>query len=183
MRLRLQATEPLVPVFNAATASVLWENGRNDEAIAILKTLPAEGGQLAELYALMGRYSEAADALREIPPGLYPPGAVEEAIRLLSTAPMDAASPRANLSKTALGFVYLYVGAPDRFLSYYENLADAGFLGVPDASHLWAPSYAPVRKTERFKAYVRKIGLVDYWKARGWPEFCHPLGATDFACD
>ena len=28
----------------------------------------------------------------------------------------------------------------------------------------------PVRKTERFKAYARKSGLVDYWRARGWPD-------------
>ena len=46
-----------------------------------------------------------------------------------------------------------------------------------------APSYAPVRKTERFKAYVRKAGLVDYWRARGWPDLCRPMGADDFVCD
>jgi hypothetical protein len=39
---------------------------------------------------------------------------------------------------------------------------------------LWVPAYAPARKTERFKAYVRKVGFVDYWRARGWSEFCHP---------
>ena len=48
---------------------------------------------------------------------------------------------------------------------------------------LWAPSYAPVRKTERFKAFVRAAGMVDYWRAKGWPDLCHPIGADDFACD
>ena len=48
---------------------------------------------------------------------------------------------------------------------------------------LWTSAYAPVRKTERFKAYVRKAGMVDYWKARGWPGLCHPMGADDFVCD
>ena len=43
--------------------------------------------------------------------------------------------------------------------------------------------YAPVRKTERFKAYVRKIGMVDYWRARGWPDLCRSMGADDFVCD
>jgi hypothetical protein len=35
---------------------------------------------------------------------------------------------------------------------------------------------APVRKTEHFKALARNNGLVDYWRERGWPEFCRPDG-------
>jgi hypothetical protein len=50
-------------------------------------------------------------------------------------------------------------------------------------SSLWLPAYAPLRKTERFKAYARKVGLVDYWRARGWPDLCRPMGADDFVCD
>jgi hypothetical protein len=30
---------------------------------------------------------------------------------------------------------------------------------------------------------MRKAGLVDFWRARGWPEFCHPTAAEDFVCD
>jgi hypothetical protein len=30
---------------------------------------------------------------------------------------------------------------------------------------------------------VREAGLVDYWKARGWPDLCRPIGANDFECD
>ena len=48
---------------------------------------------------------------------------------------------------------------------------------------LWHPSYAPVRKTERFKTFVRQTGLVEYWRARGWPEFCHPTIGDDFVCE
>jgi len=48
---------------------------------------------------------------------------------------------------------------------------------------LWSPPYGPVRKTERFESYVRKAGMVEYWKARGWPDLCRPLGASDFVCD
>ena len=43
-------------------------------------------------------------------------------------------------------------------------------------------SYAAVRKTERFKKFAGKAGLVEYWRAKGWPALCHPAGATDFAC-
>jgi len=42
---------------------------------------------------------------------------------------------------------------------------------------------ASVRNTERFKTLVRNAGMVDYWRARGWPDFCKPVGANDFACE
>jgi hypothetical protein len=45
------------------------------------------------------------------------------------------------------------------------------------------PTYAAVRKTERFKKVVRDLGLVEYWGARGWPAQCRPAGANDFSCD
>jgi hypothetical protein len=32
-------------------------------------------------------------------------------------------------------------------------------------------------------AAVRKIGLIASWKARGWPDLCHPFGAEDFVCE
>jgi hypothetical protein len=41
---------------------------------------------------------------------------------------------------------------------------------------------ALLRKTERFKALVRQFGLVDFWRARGWPDLCRPTGADDFVC-
>jgi hypothetical protein len=38
-----------------------------------------------------------------------------------------------------------------------------------------------VRKTERFKAYVRKAGYVDYWKARVCPLKCGLASAPEMA--
>ena len=51
------------------------------------------------------------------------------------------------------------------------------------AIDLWHPSYTTVRKTERFKSYARKAGILEYWKAKGWPDLCRPMGADDFVCD
>ena len=45
------------------------------------------------------------------------------------------------------------------------------------------PDFAPARRTERFKALMRKNGLVDYWRANGWPDLCHPTTGDDFICD
>jgi hypothetical protein len=79
-----------------------------------------------------------------------------------------------------LGFIYLYVGAPERMLEFPEKAREEGAFMVPT---VWGQTAAPLRKTERFKALVRKVGLVDYWRARGWPDLCRPMGANDFVCD
>jgi hypothetical protein len=36
---------------------------------------------------------------------------------------------------------------------------------------------------ERFKAFTRKAGYVDYWRAKGWPDLCQTVGTDDFARD
>jgi len=27
------------------------------------------------------------------------------------------------------------------------------------------------------------MSLANYWRARGWPALCRPVGADDFVCD
>jgi hypothetical protein len=48
---------------------------------------------------------------------------------------------------------------------------------------VWGPQFAELRKTQRFKAFVRDAGFVTYWRVRGWPDLCRPVGADDFECD
>ena len=67
-------------------------------------------------------------------------------------------------------------------LQAYERAAEIGHISS-DRAYIWHPAYSPVRKTERFKALMRKVGYVDYWRAKGWPEFCRPVGADDFECE
>jgi TolB-like protein/Tfp pilus assembly protein PilF len=186
IRQQLRALEPFVPVFNSNLGQLLWVNGQNDAAITMLKALPAgdpaRGRELARVHSAMGHYSEAADALAEIPSQTYLPGTLESAIRIIRTAPEIADSPQ-NLPRIGiLGFVYLHIGAPTRALEYFERNVGAGYFGV-NFFVLWHPSYAPMRKTERFKALMRDAGLVEYWRARGWPDLCRPVGADDFVCD
>jgi hypothetical protein len=65
----------------------------------------------------------------------------------------------------------------------YEDGLAGGVPLIQSFVLLWHPSYAPVRKTERFKAHVRAFGLVDYWRTKGWPDLCRPVGADDFECN
>ena len=183
LRRRLRAMEPFVPVFNVFTAQILWLNGLDDEAIAMLKALPPNTAfaatSLAEIHAAAGRYEEAAEALLTTPPGFYRSGIVEAATALLRTAPTHAPSPQGLPKLGQLSFVYLYVGAPERALEPAED----GDPDAPTAMLLWHPSAVAARKTERFRTLVHKTGMVDFWRARGWPELCRPNGPDDFICN
>ena len=48
---------------------------------------------------------------------------------------------------------------------------------------LWQPVLGAARKTKAFKAIVRDLGLVDYWRSSGtWGDFARPVGEDDFEC-
>jgi TolB-like protein len=183
---KLTSIEPFVPVYGSNLAELRWINGQTEAAIARLKTMPRGRGAalLARIYAATGRDPEAVDTLRMIPPGIYPDGMLENAVRLMSTGPTDAGSPQTLSAMNAeLNFVYLHVGALGRILQPLENNIAAGHQSPFDVAFVWEPSFAPLRKTERFKAFAREYGLVEYWRAKGWPWACHPKDGDDFVCD
>jgi TolB-like protein len=171
--------------FNASVH--YWMNGENDAAIALLGALPVNfferAPYLAHIYAVAGRYRDAVDVLNGTPIGVFLPGTVEAAITVLRTAPARATSPQSLARLGWLGFAYLSVGAPDRVLEFYEAAAQGGYAVAVYYAALWHPAYAVVRKTERFRTFVRNAGLVEYWRAKGWPDLCHPVGADDFVCE
>jgi TolB-like protein/DNA-binding SARP family transcriptional activator len=187
IREKLRTLEPFVPVYNYITASIMLIDGQSKAAIPILEALPAaqaRNAALAHAYATEGRYREAADTILAIKGGNWDRAAVEEAARLIRSVPTKVKAPEIlPVFDQELSFVYLYIGAPDRVLDYQERqVARYPNLGSSQVRYLWSPDFAPVRKTERFKTFVRKMGFLEYWRARGWPDLCHPIGADDFAC-
>jgi len=106
------------------------------------------------------------------------------AARLLRAAPAKVAGvdtlPRLGAN---LDWVYLYVDAPERAIQTQEFGLEMGFVAPVSLASVWHASYAHLRKTERFKAFVRALGFDDYWRAKGWPEFCHPVTGNDFECN
>jgi tetratricopeptide (TPR) repeat protein len=185
VRERLRALEPLVPIYNQATARIMLANGQIDASIPILEPDLSTGGPrnvyLAEAYAIKGRFADAADTLLRITTQIDR-RSVEDAARLLRSAPSVTDQPAKLPALVAeLGFVYAYTGAPERVLEYPEQAVKEGdFVTI---GTVWHPTSASLRKTERFKALMRNAGLVDYWRARGWPDLCRPMGADDFVCD
>jgi TolB-like protein/DNA-binding SARP family transcriptional activator len=190
---RIRALEPYVPTWNMDAAEILWENERYDTAIKIMKSLierPTVPASLAMMYASLGRYNDAADVLetalndgRSKFPGWE--NQWDTAAALLRIAPAKAVLRQNPPRLQRASFAYLYVGAPDHALDYYEDTIKSGLIGGQGNlfGYLWHASYAPIRKTERFKAFLRNAGIVDYWQQRRWPDLCRPKGADDFVCD
>jgi len=171
MRERLMRIEPLAGLYTANYEAMLWADGQDDALNARLREPPPSSGFLATflggMYAAQGRYAEAAERLLRAVP--------------ISRAAGSAQSlPRLGLE---LDFVYVHVGAPELVMQAYEDALAGGVPAFGDYVLLWHPSYAPVRKTERFKAYVRRAGLVEYWRAKGWSKFCKPTTGDDFECE
>jgi hypothetical protein len=54
--------------------------------------------------------------------------------------------------------------------------------GAVDEGLLWRPAMSEVRKLSGFKDLVRREGLVDYWRVKGWPDLCRPATGDDFEC-
>ena len=189
---RLRALEPFVPTWNEDGAEILWENEQYDSAIKIMKGLverPTGPTSLAMMYASVGRYTDAAEVLEAaLKDGRNKlPGWETEwhtAASLLRMAPAKAVVAQNPARLQRASFVYLYVGASDHALDYYEDTIKSGLIGGQgnNFGYLWHASYAPVRKTERFKTFLRNAGIVDYWRQRGWPDLCRPTGADDFVC-
>jgi TolB-like protein len=185
VREKLSALEPFVPLFHGNQAAMIWASGKADEAIAMYNRPPGGGRvQLAMVYASQGRYGEAADVLQTARVDDAAGARLRDAaVQLLRTAPSPATSPQTLPEFGVLGWVYLPIGVPDRVLNYHEGNFKIGYHGGMEIVFLWAPMFEPVRKTDRFKALMRSAGYVDYWRARGWPEFCRPTTADDFVCD
>jgi hypothetical protein len=43
---------------------------------------------------------------------------------------------------------------------------------IEDTQPLFGPSTAVIRRDPAFLAIAETLGLVDYWRSAGWPDFC-----------
>jgi TolB-like protein/Tfp pilus assembly protein PilF len=77
-------------------------------------------------------------------------------------------------------FASIVLSDADRALRVVESLPRG--TDVMD-NFLWWDVARPLRKTAEFRHLVDAVGLVQLWRARGWPDKCRPNGAGDFVCD
>lgn len=181
---RATLLEPFAKTYSWRVPVDLWLNGRTDEAIKSLEPLLAQQNRpaalfLARFYAEQGRYGEAADLLLTTQQ-TFGRSTVETAARLLRNGRAKP-SPESLPKLGQLYWVYFFVGAPEYVLDWNEQVQKLGYWAA--VYPFWAKEYASIRKTERFKNYVRSLGFVDYWRQHGWPDLCYPVGTDDFVCD
>jgi hypothetical protein len=177
--------EPFVFSYNGGIRDLLWINGQTESLITSLKASRSaiDLAYLARIYWWQGHHEEALAALNAILPESYHGEMVGDATRLLRASLTDTATPsRLPQLGRRLDFVYVHAGAPERALQLFADNVAAGFSPPNLMIGLWIPTYAPVRKTERFKSFARNAGLVQYWRAKGWPTFCQPTTSEDFVC-
>jgi len=77
-----------------------------------------------------------------------------------------------GLTMDAIPIVFLAFGA-------YEEYADSAWSDF----YLWHPHAAEFRSTRFLKDFVRRKGILAYWQAHTFPDFCRPVGDDDFSCD
>jgi TolB-like protein len=191
LREQVRTLEPFVPIYNLVTAEIMQVNGQSHASIPILEALPSNvaGGYLrnawlARAYAAAGRYAESADTILAITGNQVTRRSVEDAARLIRQAPTKVSAPQELPTfLNELNFVYIYIGALDRVWEFSDRALAVRWPLASGVRDIWLPEYAPLRKTEHFKAFMRTAGVVDYWRERGWPDLCRPLGNDDFVCD
>jgi TolB-like protein len=47
----------------------------------------------------------------------------------------------------------------------------------------WLPTYAHYRHSPEFKFVIREYGILEFWREKGFPPQCRPIGTEDFECD
>ena len=52
-----------------------------------------------------------------------------------------------------------------------------------NAFWIWQREQAHFRGSPYFKSTVKTLGIFDYWRERGFPDKCRPLGDDDFECE
>jgi TolB-like protein len=177
-------TDPLNYNVNFALARMLDTVGRHDEAAQILAELGTESGGLvyarwhnavwrhdyaaaATLVAAMPRSDGFRESYTVVTEALSEPRLWAQALPLIGTS--ERASGGINVQRVMMpnpDYAIVIVGLEkmlhDGWPSYYMLL--------------WMPEYAALRRTPAFQDFLKRGGLLDYWRARGFPAQCRADG-------
>jgi len=85
------------------------------------------------------------------------------------------ASEANPVEKTLLAFWAAFYHDPALSLELWSQ-------GTRSTDGLSQPLMSDVRKLPAFRDVVRELGLVDYWRAYGWSDYCRPLAGENFVC-
>lgn len=83
---------------------------------------------------------------------------------------------KANL-QAILGSLLLLDGT-----SFIRYIDQTNLDTITVMAHLFRPPFRQMLNQQPVKDFLVQIGMVDYWKETGWPDFCSPLNKDDFIC-
>lgn len=180
--------DPLRPVFQAAAGYAYLTVNRLEEAEAAFDRALVHDPSFANAYLTRAEI-------------LLLKGQDKAALAMVQSCP-DCEMPDRDIIVAALTHIIAGTRPTDNLEAYYDALFPAmsyrlfGKDGLLDAmEYLFEKNLRPAAYTQydlpfsgeiqadpRYKALVKKAGLVDYWRVRGWPRYCRPKGADDFEC-
>ncbi|TDI62403.1 MAG: hypothetical protein E2O91_01975 [Alphaproteobacteria bacterium] len=185
--------EPLVPLAIATYATNLSFNSRYEEAeVMFKKALEIQPGfawpltYLRDQYLGFGELDKAIDIVEGCEPCLANPIVAANAEILIKyrdgeITPEEIKQLIQEDNNFFSGGVAFILAGVEGLLDQYETQA----FGQPAYNFsLWGgkPYASELVKTERYKRLVKYLGLVDYWRVRGWSDNCEPVGDDDFEC-
>ena len=184
---RAAELEPLNPFYHAISGIALWHLRDYQRAIeSMRRALSLDPGLTdfhVEYVALLldaGRLEEAAAYAADC--AACDPKQrdfMRSAIRHIRN-PQERFEYSDALRHTFGDYVFRYlIGGETSVLDALERAAEEGEL-VPLSIN--SKAIAATRGSPRYRALVTKVGLEDYWRARGWPTFCKPVDAEEFEC-
>ena len=188
LRERVMLRDPLHPDTAMYLGHFYLMQGRFDDALAQFEAGMQLDGYRSQLshealvVALASRQAELALRWLDRVVEHQQPGArgVHEAMRdRFGDAEASLRWLREGFETRSISDYYVIVWA-----SYYgdHGLVLRAMRRTPDLWAFWTPLTEAVRPTPQFKQVLVDIGLVDYFRERGWNDFCRPLGDSDFTC-
>ena len=187
---RTRAEDPLVVEFAGFLSSAYLADGNLTGALAEvdrgrkLNGLEASMLRTGLVAALTARNRAEIDKRLALIPEDAEDFGLDHALAMFIDAPADAAAvlrraAAAPDQSNMLIWWAAYFHQPGLALELLSKAAPQ----MGDTALLWQPMLRDVRKLPGFKKIVIDLGLVDYWRAYGWSDFCHPLSGDDFTCN
>jgi TolB-like protein/DNA-binding winged helix-turn-helix (wHTH) protein len=192
---RALAIDPLASPLLVWRGRVLDTLGRHDEAKQEFDEVGPLPGQTALFYNAMWRGD--LEEARSLADSLSPAVPWAETQRLAIDALIDPAKGAAL--RAAIAVSEKRMGEENLSLPYDFNrwflperdyaIDIKGFDGIQREGfatyhwNMWMPAERGLRQSDAFQQYVRRTGLLAYWREHGWPDRCRSDGGEGLVCD
>ncbi|MBI1366946.1 MAG: hypothetical protein GC153_13445 [Alphaproteobacteria bacterium] len=182
------ANDPLVGIYHDTLGNAYVLLGDVDrqiaefeKAISLSPALTVGYLNLLHAYIEAGRFEDATTVAEKAAALGVLPGARSDAVKAIQAAWNDDEALRKLFGVYGARFdldIAVKLGDGAALMSAIEQSWNAPH--QLDTNIMYAPPLA--MKNPRWKAEVKRIGLFDLWKKRGFPAICKPLGEDDFEC-